>query len=41
MRRYEDANQSILKREQKITKIINHLEKNMEFIGITGVEDLL
>ena len=24
-----------------MTRVIEHLEKNMEFLGITGVEDLL
>jgi len=39
--RYEEANNSLVKREKKVSRAINILEKNMEFIGITGVEDLL
>ena len=35
------ANQRLDDREGEVRKVIAHLENNMEFLGITGVEDKL
>ncbi len=40
-RRYEEANTSMVHREKKVRDVVESLENNMEFLGITGVEDKL
>ena len=38
---YTRANEKMEKRDQEVRKAIAALENNMEFLGITGVEDKL
>ena len=38
---YEEAKTSMENRQQKITEVVSKLENNMEFLCVTGVEDLL
>jgi phospholipid-translocating ATPase len=38
---FERANESMDERERKIEKAIGYLERNIELLGITGVEDKL
>ena len=40
-KRFEEANTSMVNREKKVREVIESLENNMEFLGITGVEDKL
>lgn len=39
--KYQKARTSLDNRDSKIEKVILELEKDMEFLGITGVEDKL
>jgi len=39
--RFDDASQSLEDREEKVRKVVESLETDMEFLGITGVEDKL
>ena len=39
--KYDEARQALEKREEKTAKVVESLEVNMEFLGITGVEDKL
>jgi phospholipid-translocating ATPase len=38
---YEEAKASMENRQQKITEVVSKIENNMEFLCVTGVEDLL
>ena len=38
---YEEAKTSMEDRQQKITNVVSKLENNMDFLCVTGVEDLL
>lgn len=38
---YDEATQSLTNRQERIRKVIESLEVNMRFLGITGVEDKL
>ena len=38
---YEEAKTSMENRQQKITEVVSKLENNMDFLCVTGVEDLL
>lgn len=42
-RRYQEAcsNESFTNRDEKIREVVDSLESQMEFLGITGVEDKL
>jgi phospholipid-translocating ATPase len=40
-RKYEVAKTEMENRDQKMTKVIEELEKSMEFLAVTGVEDKL
>ena len=40
-KKYDDACQALRDREKKVQKVVELLENNMEFLGITGVEDKL
>ena len=40
-KKYKDAQMTINDRAEKIKNVMNSLESNMEFLGITGVEDRL
>ena len=40
-RQFIRANEQLDNREQEVRKAIAYLESNMEFLGITGVEDKL
>lgn len=40
-RKYDEASQLLVNREQKTQAVINSLEKDMEFLCVTGVEDKL
>jgi phospholipid-translocating ATPase len=35
------ANERLEDREAEVRKVVNIMETNMEFLGITGVEDML
>jgi len=39
--KYDEAREALEKREEKTLKVVESLEVNMEFLGITGVEDKL
>lgn len=39
--KYDQANESIEDREHEVRRAVGLLEKDMEFLGITGVEDKL
>lgn len=41
MKRYKDAKADLNNREQLILSCLEELEKDMELLGITGVEDKL
>lgn len=38
---YTSANEKMENRDKEVRKAISALENNMEFLGITGVEDKL
>jgi len=38
---YDEATQALVNRQERIQKVIESLEVNMKFLGITGVEDKL
>ena len=38
---YEEAKASMENRQQKITEVVSKIENNMDFLCVTGVEDLL
>ena len=40
-KKYRDAQMTINDRAEKIKNVMNSLENNMEFLGVTGVEDKL
>ena len=40
-REYEEAKTSMENRQQKITEVVSKIENNMDFLCVTGVEDLL
>lgn len=41
MKRYKDAKADLNNREQLVLNCLEELEKDMELLGVTGVEDKL
>jgi magnesium-transporting ATPase (P-type) len=41
MAKYREASSRLKKREHYIQLVVNELEKDLEFLGVTGVEDKL
>jgi hypothetical protein len=41
MRDLKDAQESLDNREKRIQKTVNKLEKDMDLLGVSGVEDKL
>ena len=39
--RYQDAKRSMVNRKEKINEVVKLLERDMEFLAVTGVEDML
>jgi len=39
--RYQEANNQMVNRDQQVTRVVESLETDMEFLGVTGVEDKL
>lgn len=41
MEQYQEAQTAMVKREEKIQKAVKSLEVDMNFLGVSGVEDKL